>query len=120
MAINAVKKLEKDLGDLLDNTEGLDLPDDSVSLEHLDSGITPSHIVVYAGEVTTAGGDATEAETVTGVLATDLVVGSIHTEGASPVTLDAIVASADTITSTWSADPSTDHVYTYIVYRAAA
>ena len=96
------------------------IADDAVSLEHFDSAITPSHIVVYAGEVTTAGGDAAESETVTGVLATDLVVGSILTEGASPVTLDRIACSANAVVSTWSADPSTDHVYTYIVYRAAA
>jgi len=97
-----------------------DVPDSTISLEHLDSGITPSHIVVYAGEVTTAGGDAAESESVTGVLATDLVVGSIHTEGASPVTLDRIVCTAGAVESTWSADPSNDHVYTYIVYRAAS
>lgn len=103
-----------------DAVDGAKIADDAVSLEHLDAGIKPSHIVVYAGEVTTAGGDASESETVSGVLATDLVVGSIHTEGSTPVTLDRIVASTNTISSTWSADPSTDHVYTYIVYRAVA
>lgn len=37
-----------------DAVDGTKIADDAVSLEHLDSGITPSHIVVYAGEFTTA------------------------------------------------------------------
>lgn len=74
--------------------------------------------VVYAGEHTTVGGAAAEAITVTGVLATDLVVAVLKQVGASPQTILTSVPTADTVTVTFSADPSTDHIITYIVYRA--
>lgn len=96
------------------------LADDSVSLEQLDSGITPSHITVFAGKHTTTGGDATEAITVPGALATDLVFCQLHTVGATPRTVLTGVASADTVTIVFSGDPSTDHVVAYQVLRAAA
>lgn len=78
----------------------------------------PSHVVVFAGEHTTAGGAAAEDITVTGALATDLAIVTIHTVGASPVTLLTALTAADKITATFSADPSTDHVVTYLVLRA--
>ena len=81
-------------------------------------GLTPSHVVVYAGEETTAGGDATEAVTVSGVLATDLVFTQLHTVGSTPRTILTSVASANTVTTVFSGDPSTDHVYAYQVLRA--
>lgn len=83
-------------------------------------GLSPSHAVVYAGEETTAGGDATEAITVSGVLATDLVFCQLHTAGSTPRTILTSVASANTITTVFSGDPSTDHVYAYQVLRAVA
>lgn len=79
---------------------------------------SPTYYVFAAGEATTAGGDATETATVTGALATDIVVANVQTEGSTPVTLDAVAVTADTVTATFSADPSTDHVWTYVVYRA--
>jgi hypothetical protein len=97
-----------------------DLGEDSVSLEHLDSGITPSHIVVAAGEFTTAGGDANETITVSGALATDLVHVTLHTAGSTPRTITTASASAGQIDVVMSGDPSTDHVLTYSVLRAAA
>ena len=72
--LNAIRKINEDLGAILDGTEGLDLPDNSVSLEHLDAAITPSHIPVYAGDISWSGGGASLASTVTGMLATDIVV----------------------------------------------
>lgn len=75
--------------------------------------------VPFAGEHTTVGGAAAEAITVTGVLATDLVVVTHHTVGGAAQTiLSALASAADTITVTFSADPSTDNVVTYVVYRA--
>jgi hypothetical protein len=103
-----------------DAVDGTKIADNAVSLEHLDAAITPSHIVVYAGEFTTAGGDANETITVTGALATDLVHVTLHTKGASPVTILTASASADQIDVVMSGDPSTDHVLTYSVLRAAA
>jgi len=78
----------------------------------------PAYVIVYAGEATTAGGDATETVTVTGALATDIVFANVQTEGSTPVTLDAVAVTADTVTATFSADPSTDHVWSYMVIRA--
>jgi len=76
--------------------------------------------VVYSAEATTAGGDATEAVTVAGVLATDLVFVQLHTVGSTPRTIITSAATANTITTVFSGDPSTDHVYAYQVLRATA
>jgi hypothetical protein len=103
-----------------DAVTGAKIADDAVSLEHLDSAITPSHIVVYAGEHTTAGGAAAEDITVTGALATDLAVCTLHTKGATPRVIVTALAAADKVTVTFDGDPSTDHVVTYTVLRAAA
>lgn len=103
-----------------DAVNGDKIADDAVSLEHLDAGITPSHIVVFAGEFTTAGGDADETIPVVGLLDTDLVVVTMQTAGASPVTIVDAAAAADQINVDMSGDPSTDHVLTYVAYRAAA
>jgi len=69
-----------------------------------------------AGTFTTLGGDAAESIVDADVVATDVVMVSIHTEGASPVTCDAAAAGAGSIAVTMSADPSTDHVLQYVVY----
>jgi len=42
----------------------------------------------------------------------------LHTEGATPVTVDAAAAGTGDIDVTMSADPSTDHVLSYQVLRA--
>lgn len=91
-----------------------------VLLAHLAAGITPSHVVKYAGEYTTTGGNATEAATVTGVAATDIVVASIMDNGTNNVTLLQAATTLNTITFTFSADPGADAVVSYAVYRAAA
>jgi len=73
---------------------------------------------VFAGEHTTEGGNAAEAVTVEGVKASDLVLATPHTAGGTARTLLTAVATDDTITFTFSGDPSTTHVVTYVVYRA--
>lgn len=103
-----------------DVVDGSNIADASISLEHLDSAITPSHIVVFAGEFTTAGGDTDETISVPGVVATDLVHVTMQTAGASPVTIIDAACGTDQIDVDMSADPSTDHILTYTVYRAAA
>lgn len=99
-----------------------DLADDAISLEHLDDGILPSHVVKYAGEVTWTGSGATLAATVTGVLDTDIVVASFHTLGTEGTILQGAYASAaDTITFTLdAANTSNDAVISYMVLRAAS
>lgn len=96
------------------------IADAQVSLEHLDAGIAPSHVVKFAGEFTTAGGDTDETIAVSGVVDTDLVVVTVQTAGGSPVTVVDAAAGTDQIDVDMSADPSNDHVLTYVVYRAAS
>ena len=96
------------------------LGDDAVSLENLDSGITPSHIVVYAGQPTTAGGAAAEAITVTGAAATDLAFVQMVDDGTNNVTIVNAVVTLNTLTVTFSADPGNDAVINYQIIRAAS
>ena len=77
-----------------------------------------THYIVAAGEFTTAGGDADETITVSGLLATDLVFVNVHTAGATPRTVVDASASAGQIDVDMSGDPSTDHVLSYMALRA--
>jgi hypothetical protein len=77
-----------------------------------------SHVIVFAGEHTTVGGAAAEAITVAGVLATDLVFAELKVEGSTPRTILTRATSTDTITVTFSGDPSSDHEVYYQVLRA--
>lgn len=74
--------------------------------------------VVAAGEFTTVGGDTAEAITVTGALATDLAVVTLHTAGSSATTIVTASAAADVVNVVFAGDPSDDHVVTYLVLRA--
>lgn len=103
-----------------DAVTGAKIEDDAVSVEHLDDGILPSHVVKYAGKFTTLGGDATEVITVTGLLTTDVVHVTVQTAGGTPRSIVAAVLTSNTITVTMSGDPSTDHILAYSVLRAAA
>lgn len=96
-----------------------DLPPGSVELADLASGIAPSHVVKFGGLFTTAGGDVNESITVTGALATDLAFVVLSVAGASPETIITSKAATDAIDVVFSGDPSTDHVVTYQVLRAA-
>lgn len=102
-----------------DSVTNAKIADTAVSLEHLDSGIAPSHVVKYAGKATTVGGAAAEAITVTGVAATDIVLVTLQTEGAVARSIVKAVPSTDTITVTFSGDPANDHIVAYQVLRAA-
>lgn len=103
--------------DAVDNTK---LADDAVSLENLDAGITPSHIVVYAGQPTTAGGGAAEAITVTGAAATDLAFVQMVDDGTNNTTIVNAVVTTNTLTVTFSGDPGADAVINYQLLRAAS
>lgn len=104
-----------------DAVDGTKLADDAVSVEHLDDGILPSHVVKYAGEVTWTGGGATLAHTVTGAAATDIVMATFHTLGTEGTIIQGAVASTNTVTFTLdAANTSNDAVIAYVVYRAAA
>ena len=96
------------------------IEDGSVTLELLDESIAPAFVVKFAGQHTTAGGDANETATVTGVLATDIVIATIEDNGANNVTLLQTAAAANAVNFTLSADPGTDCIINYIVLRAVA
>lgn len=89
-----------------------------VGLGTLLDGATGSHKIVAAGEFTTVGGDANEAIAVSGALASDLVIVTLHTVGATPRTVLTAQAASGQINVVMSGDPSTDHVLTYLLIRA--
>lgn len=104
-----------------DSVTNAKVADDAISLEHLDSGIEPSHVVKFAGTHTSsANGGGVNALTVTGVASTDIVVATMKAKGSSPVTLLHVAPTTNTLTFTFSGDPSTDHYVYYVVLRAGA
>lgn len=90
-----------------------------VLLAMLGTGITPSHVVKFAGNFTTTAGSATVAQTLSGVASTDIVTATIKTQGGTPRTLLTVAPTTNTLTYVFSGDPSTDHVVAYSVLRAA-
>lgn len=92
----------------------------NVTLGKLDAGITPSHIVKFAGQPTTVGGAAAEAFAIPGVLATDLAFVQIVDDGTANVTALQAACTVDTLTVTFSANPGADCIFNYQILRAAA
>ncbi len=98
-----------------------DLADGSVTLAKLASGVTPSHVVKYAGNFTWSGSGASKAQTVTGVAATDTVIVTIKTAPTQAAYVVSAAPTTNTITVTLSAaNTSNDAVISYTVFRAAA
>jgi len=77
----------------------------------------PSHYVFAAGTHTTVGGAAAEAITVTGALATDVAIVNYAVTDDTDAIRKAVVT-ANTLTVTCSADPSTTHALSYALLRA--
>lgn len=77
----------------------------------------PSHYVVAAGDHTTLGGAAAEAITVTGALATDIPIVNYSVTNDTDSILKSVLT-ANTLTVTMSADPSTAHALAYAILRA--
>ncbi len=92
--------------------------DANVTLAKLAAGITPSHVVKYAGASVQAGGSATVTITVTGMLNTDLPFCQIGAS-ANAVNVQKVTATANTITVLCSGDPGAS-TFNYQVLRAAA
>ena len=109
-------------GDItITNAGVVTLADDAVSVENLDDGILPSHVVKYAGKITWSDSGATFAETVSGVAATDIVQATIQTKPSQAAYIVGVVPTTDTITVELSAaNTSNDAVIAYSVLRAAA
>jgi len=105
----------------IDNAGVVTIGADKVDLAMLNSGILPSHIIVYGGTETTTGGNVTEAHSVAGIVAvTDFVSVTVREDGTNTVTINQVAITDDTITITFSGDPGNDLVYNYLIFRAAA
>ncbi|REK57576.1 MAG: hypothetical protein DWQ49_08905 [Bacteroidetes bacterium] len=85
-----------------------------------DSDVVTAYAATAAGTHTTAGGDATETITVSGLTASDFVHVYVSTAGATPRTINGYGAGAGSITVNMSGDPSTDHVLSYVVFKATS
>lgn len=93
----------------------------NVTLAKLAAGITPSHVIKFANQVTTVGGAAAEAFTVTGaVAATDRAFVQVVDNGTSNVTVLQAVVTTNTLTVTFSGNPGADTIINYQLIRAAA
>jgi hypothetical protein len=77
----------------------------------------PSHYVFAAGTHTTLGGAVAEAITVTGALTTDVAIVNYAVTNDTDAIRKAVLT-ADTLTVTASADPSTAHAFSYAILRA--
>jgi len=104
-----------------DAVETAKIKNGNVTLAKLSAGITPSHVVKYAGTVTWSGGTASKAVTVTGVAATDIVLASFLVTPTEAAYIAKIVPTTNTITITLSAaNTSNDAQISYVVLRAVA
>jgi hypothetical protein len=92
-----------------------------VLLAMLGSGIAPAGVIKFMGQLTSVGGSATEAFTVTGaVAATDRAFVQVVNNGTGNVTVLEAVVTTNTLTVTFSADPQADTVFNYQLIRAAS
>lgn len=72
----------------------------------------------WSGNLTTVGGTAVETFTIPGATTADLVNVTIYTSGATPVTvLTFYISAANTLSVTFSANPSSDHIISIELYR---
>lgn len=93
----------------------------NVTLAKLAAGITPSHVVKFAGKITWSGSGASLATTVAGVLATDIVLVTIQNAPSQAAYMVSAIPTTNTITVTLSAaNTSNDAVISYQVLRVAS
>lgn len=91
----------------------------NVTLAKLASGITPSHIVKFAGKTANGGGSASIALSVTGVVSTDICFAQVQAS-TNAVTVQKVTPSTDTITVLLSGDPGATTTIAYQALRAAS
>lgn len=96
------------------------IADSAVTLAKLAPGITPARIIVLAGTTAAYGGGGTSnAFTVTGLAATDVVTAVIRAS-TNAVSIAKAVPTTNTLTVTFSADPGASTTVDYLVARAAS
>ncbi len=99
---------------MTDNSIGTnEVQNAAITANKMAAGLLPLSKQLY----TTTGGSASEDVTIGGVLATDIVLATLHTAGATPRQLDRAVCAAGKVTLHFSDDPSTDHKVNILVYR---
>lgn len=91
----------------------------NVTLAKLAAGITPSHVIKFAGTQANGGGSATIAITVTGLLSTDLPFVQIAAS-TNAVTVQKATATANTLTVLLSGDPGAATSINYQAIRVAS
>lgn len=105
----------------ISNTGATTIQAGAIDLAMLSAGITPSHVIKFANQVTTVGGAAAEAFTVTGAVgATDRAFVQVVDDGTANVTVLQAVVTDNTLTVTFSANPGNDCVINYQIIRAAS
>lgn len=92
----------------------------NITLAKLAVGITPSHVVKFAGRYTTLGGAAAEAINIPGVLTTDFPFIQSANRGPNTVSVFIAVPTANTLTVTFSADPGAGAIVNYQILRVAS
>lgn len=93
----------------------------AVTLAKLATGVAPAGVIKYMGQLTTVGGAAAEAFTVTGAVAsTDRAFVQVVDNGTSNVTVLQAVVTNNTLTVTFSANPGNDTIINYQIIRAAS
>ncbi len=103
----------------IDNAGATTIGAGAIDLAMLSTGISPAYVIKFAGQHTTTA-SATNIITVTGALSTDLAFVQMVDDGTNSVTILQAVMTADTLTVTFSGDPSTDAIINYQVIRTAA
>lgn len=87
----------------------------------LESGLSPSHVALYSGEITWTGSGATLTSVISGVVATDILQVTIHTVPTQAAYLVAaeVFGNNSTLFTLSAANTSNDAVMAYTVFRAA-
>jgi hypothetical protein len=92
-----------------------------VLLAMLGTGITPAAVIKFMNEVTTVGGAAAEAFTVTGAVgATDRAFVQLVAPGSNTVSVLYAVVTDNTLTVTFSGNPGNDAIINYQIVREAS
>jgi hypothetical protein len=103
----------------LANTGALTIAANAVELGMLAAGITPSHVARFAGKHAYGGGGTSDAATIAGVVAGDIVIATIEA-ATNACYLAKAVPTTDTVTFHFSADPGASTVVSYTVFNAAS
>jgi len=105
----------------IDNSGLTTIQPSSINLAMLSSGITPSALIKFNGQLTTVGGSPTEAFTVTGALGlTDTAFCQMVDDGTNNVTILYAQVTDDTLTVIFSADPGNDAIFNFQLIRNAS